>query len=51
MTEWSGSTDAELIALLREGDRNAYAEIYDRYNGILYLFAYKRFRTGKKHGT
>lgn len=37
-------TDQELVASLKEGDRTAYAEIYDRYQGLLYIFAYKRLR-------
>jgi RNA polymerase sigma-70 factor (family 1) len=34
-------TDVELLALLRAGDRNAFTAIYERYNGLLYTFAYK----------
>jgi RNA polymerase sigma-70 factor (ECF subfamily) len=36
--------DNELLALLVGGDVDAYTEIYDRYNGLLYIFAYKRLR-------
>lgn len=35
-------TDTELLSLFKQGDEKAYTEIYDRYNGLLYLFAYKR---------
>jgi RNA polymerase sigma-70 factor (family 1) len=37
-------SDNELLSLLRDGDHNAFTEIYDRYNGLLYVFAYKRLR-------
>jgi len=37
-------TDQELVVRLAGGDHSAYTEIYDRYNGHLYLFAYKRLR-------
>ncbi len=36
--------DNELLSLLIEGNRDAFTEIYDRYNGLLYLFAYNRLR-------
>lgn len=35
-------SDIELAALLKEGDRAAFAEIYSRYKGILFVHAYKR---------
>jgi RNA polymerase sigma-70 factor (ECF subfamily) len=35
-------TDNELLSMLREGNASAYTEIYERFNGLLYLFAYKR---------
>ena len=35
-------TDNELAVFLQEGDREAYTEIYKRYNSLLYVFAYKR---------
>lgn len=35
-------SDHELILLLKEGDADAYTEIYNRYKGILYQHAYKR---------
>lgn len=34
--------DIELVALLRESNRDAFAEIYNRYKGILFVHAYKR---------
>lgn len=44
MPDFSKYTDQELMALLRDGNRRAYSEIYDRYNGPLYIFAYKRLQ-------
>lgn len=35
-------SDMELVALLKEGNRTAFAEIYNRYKGILFVHAYKR---------
>lgn len=34
--------DAELLELLKVGDRAAYTEIYERYKGILHQHAYKK---------
>ena len=34
-------SDVELSALLKAGDRRAFTAIYERYNGLLYTFAYK----------
>lgn len=33
--------DIELLDLLRQDDHNAYSEIYDRFNGLLYIYACK----------
>jgi len=38
--ELSGS---ELTALLKEGDRMAFEEIFKRYNDLLYAHAYNNF--------
>jgi len=37
-------SDPELITLLRQGDRDAFTEIYNRYNGLLYIFVHKRLQ-------
>jgi RNA polymerase sigma-70 factor (family 1) len=37
-------SDAELTVLLKEGDHGAYAEIYQRYHVLLYLYAYKKLK-------
>ena len=42
--DYKSLTDGDLISLLNEGDRTAFAEIYDRYNGLLYTFTYKRLQ-------
>jgi RNA polymerase sigma-70 factor (ECF subfamily) len=41
MTAYSTYTDLELIPLLKEGNQAAFAELYNRYKGKLYLHAYK----------
>jgi len=42
MTLYSKFPDDELIILLKKDDRNAYAEIFNRYKAPLYIFAYKK---------
>jgi RNA polymerase sigma-70 factor, ECF subfamily len=37
----SDTTDADLIASLRQGDRNALSILYDRYGGLVYTLALK----------
>jgi RNA polymerase sigma-70 factor (family 1) len=45
MSEVTASmTDSELVSLIREGDQNAFAEIFRRYNKLLYAHAYKRLK-------
>lgn len=39
---YSKLTDADLIALLREDDRHAFTEIYERYHSLLYIYANKK---------
>ncbi|HYH56791.1 MAG TPA: RNA polymerase sigma-70 factor [Anseongella sp.] len=34
-------TDNELAQLLREGDKAAYTEVYNRFKGLLYVHAYR----------
>ena len=34
-------TDNELAALLKQGDQLAYAELFERYKGVLYAHAYR----------
>jgi RNA polymerase sigma-70 factor (ECF subfamily) len=35
-------TDQELVALLNQGDKAAYTEIYNRYFALLYIYALKK---------
>jgi RNA polymerase sigma-70 factor (family 1) len=41
-TNYSVYSDRELAIMLKEGDRCAFTEIYERYKGILFMHAYKR---------
>lgn len=42
MTGHDSYNDSELIALLKEGDLDAFTIIYNRYYGVLYRHAYSR---------
>lgn len=42
MKDYSACSDIELIELLRKGDRLAFTAVYNRYNKLLYRFAFKR---------
>lgn len=44
MTDYTSYTDLTLADLFRSGDDKAFKEIYDRYNQLLYLFAYNKLR-------
>lgn len=37
-------TDAELAAMLVEGDAEAFREVYQRYSELLYIFAYRKLK-------
>ncbi|MEJ2883211.1 RNA polymerase sigma factor [Pedobacter sp. GR22-6] len=39
MNAYSAYTDQELVFLLKEGDRFAFTEVYDRYSALLIKFA------------
>jgi RNA polymerase sigma factor (sigma-70 family) len=39
---YNSLSDAELVAYLRNGDDNAFTEIYHRFQGILHVHAYKK---------
>lgn len=41
MAVFRNASDAELVALLKDGNEAAYAEIYHRYKGPLFLHAYR----------
>lgn len=42
MSSYSILSDTELASLIRVGDEASFAEIYNRFYGILYVHAYKR---------
>lgn len=42
MTPLSNATDHDLVSLLREGSKEAYTEIYNRYKWLLHTHAYKK---------
>lgn len=44
MAVYSAYIDEALVPLLTKGDREAYTEIYNRYHGLLYVFAYTRLK-------
>ncbi len=44
MTDYSKHTDQELIGLMKSDDQAAFTEIFDRYNGPLYIHAFKRLQ-------
>lgn len=44
MKDYQNLQDSELAVLLREGDDAAFIEIYERYNGLLYAYAYRKLR-------
>lgn len=44
MGSYSAYTDLELLSLLKEDDRHAFTEIYNRYKGLLFVHAFKRLK-------
>lgn len=44
MAAYRSLTDQELTGLLKSGDRAAFAEIYERFKGPLYVHAFHRLR-------
>ncbi|WP_207422777.1 RNA polymerase sigma-70 factor [Desertivirga brevis] len=44
MAVYRGLSDDQLSELLKTGDKGAYTEIYNRYNSLLYIHAYKKFQ-------
>ncbi|RKR81861.1 RNA polymerase sigma-70 factor (ECF subfamily) [Mucilaginibacter gracilis] len=48
MSIYSKLTDTDLAALLTQSNRLAFAEIYDRYKGILFVHAYRRLANSEE---
>jgi len=44
MPDYKTLPDKDLISFLRDGDHAAFAEIYQRYFGVLYVFVFKRLK-------
>jgi len=44
MTIYSQLSDHELVSRIREGDEASFAEVYNRFYGLLYIHAHKRLR-------
>src|ERR1700755_3091214 len=44
MTNYRSLSDAALAGLMRSGDRAAFAEIYERFKGPLYVHAFHRLQ-------
>lgn len=43
-TDYSGFQDEQLSALLKQGDPEAFTEIFNRYTSLLYIHAYNKLR-------
>ncbi|MCX3265721.1 RNA polymerase sigma factor [Pedobacter agri] len=41
MSTYQSLTDHELFVLMQDGDKCAFEEIYERFNGLLYIYACK----------
>ncbi|RDC57204.1 RNA polymerase sigma-70 factor [Pedobacter chinensis] len=41
MSTYKSLTDHELFILMQDGDKHAFEEIYERFNGLLYIYACK----------
>jgi RNA polymerase sigma-70 factor (ECF subfamily) len=48
MANYNPYTDHELVALLRKGDQLAYTEIFNRYNSLLFIHAFKKFPSNEE---
>lgn len=44
MENYSKLSDSELIDLMKSDDKSAFTQIFDRYNGPLYIHAFKRLQ-------
>jgi len=48
MKEYSKYNDDQLVALLRQGNESAFTEIYNRFQGLLYVHAYKKLKDNEE---
>lgn len=44
MISYTTLADTDLVAYLKDGDKAAFTEIYNRYKGLLYIHAYHKLR-------
>jgi len=44
MDQYHHLSDLNLVTLLNQSDNAAFKEIYDRYNSLLYLYAYRKLK-------
>lgn len=44
MAAYSGYTDQELVVFLRQGEDRAFMEIYERYQALLFAYAYRKLQ-------
>lgn len=44
MSTYISFSDTELAVFFKEGDRKAFAEIFERYNDVLFVHAYNKLR-------
>jgi RNA polymerase sigma-70 factor (family 1) len=44
MTQINATDDNALLELMRSGDQQAFAVLYNRYKGVLFIHAYKKLR-------
>lgn len=44
MSNYAKYSDVELLSLLKESDNGAYMEIYERYNSLLFAYAYRKLQ-------
>jgi len=48
MSSFSTLSDTALLELIKDGNRLAYTAIYERYNKVLFIHAFKRLQDGDK---
>ncbi|MDN3548847.1 RNA polymerase sigma-70 factor [Mucilaginibacter aquaedulcis] len=46
VSKYNKLSDVDLLLLLKDGDRYAFTEIYNRYSGLLYVYAFKLTSSG-----